>query len=59
MPDNPALPAVSCVFDAINTGNLAVIDDLVTDDFVDHGNPVPVPPGPQGTSRPSASSTRY
>ena len=24
------------------------IDEVVTDDFVDHGSPVPIPPGPAG-----------
>jgi predicted ester cyclase len=36
------------VFDAMNTGQLEKIRDLVTDDFVDHGSPVPLPPGPDG-----------
>jgi predicted SnoaL-like aldol condensation-catalyzing enzyme len=36
------------VFDAMNTGRLEKIRDLVTDDFVDHGSPVPLPPGPEG-----------
>jgi predicted ester cyclase len=36
------------VFDAMNTGLLEKIRDLVTDDFVDHGSPVPLPPGPEG-----------
>jgi hypothetical protein len=30
------------VFDAMNTGLLEKIRDLVTDDFVDHGSPVPL-----------------
>jgi predicted ester cyclase len=34
------------VFDAMNTGQLEKIRDLVSDDFVDHGFPVPMPPGP-------------
>jgi predicted SnoaL-like aldol condensation-catalyzing enzyme len=34
------------VFDAMNTGQLEKIRDLVTDDFVDDGFPVPMPPGP-------------
>jgi len=45
---NPALPAALAVFDAINSGELAVLDDLVTPDFVDHGSPFPLPPGPDG-----------
>ena len=36
------------LMDAMNTGELARIHDLVTDDFVDHGSPAPVPPGPDG-----------
>jgi len=28
--------------------DLARIPDLVTDDFVDHGSPFPLPPGPEG-----------
>ena len=45
---NQALPAALAVFDAINSGALDVLDDLVTDDFVDHGSPFPLPPGPDG-----------
>jgi predicted ester cyclase len=36
------------VFDALNSRQLERIRDLVTDDFVDHGSPVPLPPGPGG-----------
>ena len=36
------------VLDAINGRDLERIRDLVTDDFVDHGSPVPLPPGPDG-----------
>lgn len=36
------------LIDAMNTGQLDRIRDLVTDDFVDHGSPVPLPPGPDG-----------
>ncbi|PXY20902.1 ester cyclase [Prauserella muralis] len=46
--DNPAQAAALAVFDAINTGELAGLDDLVTADFVDHGSPFPLPPGPAG-----------
>jgi len=46
--DNLALPAARAVFDAINTKDLARIPDLVTNDFVDHGSPFPLPAGPQG-----------
>ena len=45
---NPALPAALAVFDAINSGDLSRLDDYVTDDFVDHGAPFPIPPGPDG-----------
>lgn len=45
---NPALSAARAVFDAINSGDLDILDDLVTDEFVDHGSPVPLPPGPAG-----------
>jgi predicted ester cyclase len=46
--DNPAQAAALAVFDAINTGELSGLDDLVTRDFVDHGSPFPLPPGPAG-----------
>ena len=36
------------VLDAINSGHLERIRELVTDDFVDHGSPVALPPGPDG-----------
>jgi predicted ester cyclase len=36
------------VIDAMNARNLDSIRDLVTDDFVDHGSPLPLPPGPDG-----------
>jgi predicted ester cyclase len=36
------------VIDAMNSRQLERIRDLVTDDFVDHGSPVPLPPGPDG-----------
>lgn len=45
---NPALPAANAVFDAINSGDLSCLDDVVTADFVDHGSPFPLPSGPQG-----------
>ena len=45
---NPALPAALAVFDAINERDLSRLDELVTDDFVDHGSPFPLPPGPSG-----------
>ena len=40
--------AARAVFAAINSGELDVLDDLVTADFVDHGSPFPLPPGPEG-----------
>jgi predicted ester cyclase len=36
------------VIDAMNSRQLERIRGLVTDDFVDHGSPVPLPPGPDG-----------
>jgi predicted ester cyclase len=38
----------TAVIDAMNARQLNRIRDLVTDDFVDHGSPVPLPPGPDG-----------
>lgn len=46
--ENAALPALYRLFDGISSGDLSVIPDAVTDDFVDHGSPVPLPPGPEG-----------
>lgn len=43
-----AIQSARAIFDAINSGELGVLDDLVTDDFVDHGSPFPLPPGPDG-----------
>lgn len=45
---NHALPALHQLFEAIGSGDLSVIPNVVTDDFVDHGSPVPLPPGPEG-----------
>jgi predicted ester cyclase len=45
---NPALPAALAVFEAINSGDLTRLPELVTEDFVDHGSPFPLPPGPEG-----------
>ena len=39
---------VTGVLDAMNSRHLHRIRDLVTDDFIDHGSPVPLPPGPDG-----------
>lgn len=36
------------MFDAINSGELGVLDDLVAADFVDHDSLFPLPPGPEG-----------
>lgn len=36
------------VFNAINSGDLSCLEDAVTADFVDHGAPIPLPPGPVG-----------
>jgi predicted ester cyclase len=48
MSPNAAQTAALRVFDAINSGDLDCLDELVTDDFVDHGSPFPLPPGPAG-----------
>ena len=45
---NLALPAAQRVFDAINSGDLSCLPECVTADFVDHGSPMPIPPGPEG-----------
>ena len=45
---NPALPAARAIFAAINSKDLDGIPAYVTDDFVDHGSPLPLPPGPDG-----------
>ncbi|WP_026927354.1 ester cyclase [Granulicoccus phenolivorans] len=45
---NAAMPAARQVFDAINSGDLSCLAQCVTDDFVDHGSPFPIPPGPAG-----------
>jgi predicted ester cyclase len=46
--ENAALPALYRLFDGISNGDLSIIPAVVTDDFVDHGSPVPLPPGPDG-----------
>lgn len=48
---NAASPAAARVFDAINSGDLSCLPDCVTADFVDHGSPFPLPPGPEGYAR--------
>lgn len=45
---NPAEHAALAVFESINSGDLSRLEELVTDDFVDHGSPFPLPPGPDG-----------
>ena len=44
----PMETLVAGVFEAMNDSQLDRIRDLVTDDFVDHGSPVALPPGPDG-----------
>lgn len=51
MPTNPARPAALAVLDAINSGDLSCLADCVTADFVDHGSPFDIPPGPIGYRR--------
>ena len=46
--NNSTQALVAEVFDAMNAGELERIRDLVTDDFVDHGSPVPLLAGPDG-----------
>lgn len=48
MSTNPALASAHGVFEAINTRDLSRLADYVTEDFVDHGSPFPLPPGPEG-----------
>ena len=45
---NPALPAALAVFDAINNRDLSELDQWISTEFVDHGSPFPLPPGPAG-----------
>jgi len=45
---NTAEILARAILDAMNDRDLERIRDLVTDDFVDHGSPVPLPPGPDG-----------
>lgn len=45
---NPATPAAYAVLAAIDTGDFSGLADCVTADFVDHGAPFPLPPGPEG-----------
>ena len=48
---NTALPAALAVFEAINSGDFRGLGEHVTADFVDHGAPFPLPPGPEGYRR--------
>ena len=48
---NPALGTARALLTAIGSGDLSLVDESVTDDFVDHGSPVPIPPGPEGYRR--------
>lgn len=45
---NLAFPAAMRVLDAINSGDLSCLPECVTPYFVDHGSPIPIPPGPEG-----------
>lgn len=45
---NTAERLARATLDAMNNRDLERIRDLVTDDFVDHGSPVPLPAGPEG-----------
>lgn len=45
---NAAMPAAMRVFDAINSGDLSCLEECVTEDFVDHGSPFPIPAGAEG-----------
>ena len=44
----PTEAAVMRLIDAMNDRDIERLRDIVTDDFVDHGSPVPLPPGPDG-----------
>jgi predicted ester cyclase len=44
----PAEKAAYAVFEIFTSGDYERIRDLVTDDFVDHGAPPGLPPGPAG-----------
>ena len=48
MTSNAARTACMRVLEAINSGDLSCIPECVTDAFVDHGSPFPIPPGPEG-----------
>ena len=44
----PAEKAAHAIFDIFTSGDYERVRDLVTDDFVDHGAPPGLPPGPDG-----------
>lgn len=44
----PIESLATAVIEAMDCRQLEKIRDLVTDDFIDHGSPVPLPPGPDG-----------
>lgn len=52
---NAALPNLHRLFDAVNDGDPGVLADtiaaVVTGDVVDHGSPIPLPPGPAGCTQ--------
>ena len=48
---NPALDNCLRTMDAINSGDLSCLPECVTADFVDHGSPFPIPPGPEGYAK--------
>lgn len=43
-----ALSRALDVFEAINSGDFSCLAAAVTPEFVDHGSPIPLPPGPDG-----------
>ena len=45
---NQAMASAMRVLEAINSGDLSCLPECVTADFVDHGAPIPIPPGPEG-----------
>src|ERR1700754_3699325 len=44
----PAEKAAYAIFEIFSSGDYERVRDLVTDDFVDHGAPPGLPPGPDG-----------
>lgn len=45
---NEATPAALRVLEAIHSGDFSCLAECVTAEFVDHGTPHPLPPGPGG-----------